>query len=176
EAVFARLEIPLAPRRHDFQFGSERLVSHLEADLVVALAGTSVADGRGSFAQRVFTLWVRDHGPRERRAEQIFTLVHRARFQRPPNVAGQELFAQIFDDYLAGSSLVGLVHDGLDVFSLTYVGDHGDHFVGIVFLEPRNDDRGIEPTGVGENNLFFFRHARSESGSAPRRRPTAIRV
>ena len=114
-----------------------------------------MADGRGAFAQRDFDLVFRDHGTGERGAEQILVFVHRARFQRGPDVAGQELFAQILDNHLAGSGFVGLVDDGLDVVSLAHVGDHGDHFVGVVFLEPRNDDGGIEPTGIGENNSFL---------------------
>ena len=153
------MQIPLAPRRDDFQLGSERLVGHLEAHLVVALAGASVADGRSSFAQRDFDLMFRDHGAGERGAEQILVLVHRARFQRGPDAAGKELFAQIFDHHLAGPGFGGFLHDGLEVVSLAHVPDHGNYLVGIVFLEPGNDDRGIEPTGVSKNN--FFRHVRS---------------
>ena len=88
ETIFARFQIPLAPRRHDFQLGSERLVGHLEADLVVAFASASVADGRGAFAQRDFHLMFRDHGTGKRGAEQILVFIHRPGFQRGPDVAG----------------------------------------------------------------------------------------
>ena len=80
EAIFARFQIPLAPWRYYFQLGSERLVGHLEADLIVAFAGASVADGRSAFAQCDFDLMFRDHGPGERGAEQIFIFVHGAGF------------------------------------------------------------------------------------------------
>jgi len=82
-----------------------------------------MADGRSAFAQRNFHLMFRDHGPRQRSAEQILVLIHRARLQRGPNVAGQELFPQIFDHYFAGSGLVRLADDGFDVVSLPHVGD-----------------------------------------------------
>jgi len=149
ETIFARLELPLAPRGHDLQLGSQRLVSHLKAHLVVALARAAVADGSCAFALRHFDLMFRDYGSRQRGAKQIFVLIDRARFQRRPDVASQELFAQIFDHYLAGSGLVRLVDDGL------------------------------EPSRVGENNFFRrLRHGRvcSSPKSGPWRRPAAISV
>ena len=178
EAIFTRLQIPFAPRRDHFQLGSQRLISHLEAHLVVALSGATMADGRCAFAQCDFNLMFRNHRTRERGAEQVFILINRARFQRRPDIASQKLLAQIFDHDLAGSGFIGLVNHRFDVISLAHVGDHGDHFIGIVFLEPWNDDGGIKPARVGENN--FFRHARSCLGpqpdSCPRRCPAAIPV
>ena len=52
EAVFARLQRPLAPRHNDLQLRSQRLVGVLEAHLVVALAGAAVRDGGRAFLQR----------------------------------------------------------------------------------------------------------------------------
>src|SRR6266851_984161 len=120
--IFARFQVPLAPRRHNLQLWSERLVGHFEAHLVVAFAGATVADGRCSFAQRDLDLMFRDHRASERRAEQILILIHCARFQRRPDVAGKELFARVFHHNLAGSSFVGLIDDSFNVVSLAYVG------------------------------------------------------
>src|SRR5258708_9578166 len=89
ETAFAGLQIPLAPRSYDFQLGTHRLLGHLETDLIIALTGASVAHGRGSLTRRHFNLMFRDHGPRERRAEQILILIHRARLQRRPDVTRQ---------------------------------------------------------------------------------------
>ncbi len=64
QAVFARLERPLAPRHNDLQLRSQRLVGMLEAHLVVALAGTTVGDGGGAFLQCTLHLVLGDDRPR----------------------------------------------------------------------------------------------------------------
>ncbi len=56
EAVFARLQIPLAPRRDHLQLRSQRLVGQFEAHLIVALAGAAVRHRSRALAQRHFHL------------------------------------------------------------------------------------------------------------------------
>src|SRR5580698_520288 len=161
EAIFARFEIPFAPWCDNFQLGSKRLISHLKANLIVAFTSATMTDSRSALPQRDFNLMLCDHGTGERSSEQILIFINRTCFQRRPDVSGKKFFAQIFDNDLAGSSFVGLVDDSLDIISLTHVSDHGDHFVGVVFFEPWNDDGGIESTRVSKNNFFrFIRHER----------------
>src|SRR5437868_8220249 len=52
EAVFARLQLPFAPRRDDLQAGRERLVSQFEAHLVVSFSGAPVCNRDSSLAYR----------------------------------------------------------------------------------------------------------------------------
>ena len=151
ETVFARLQIPLAPRRDHFQLRSQRLIGKFKADLIVALAGAAVCDRGCAFAQRHFHLVLGDYRPRQRGSQQIFMLVHCTCLQRRKHVSGQKLLAHVFDDHLAGAGLVSFFDDGFDVVSLAHVSDHGDHVVGVVFLQPGNDDGGIEPSGISKN-------------------------
>ena len=123
EAVLARLQGPLAPWHDDLELRSERLVRVLEAHLVVALAGAAVRHSRSALVQRDLHLILRDDRPRQRGPEQILVLVHRARLHRRKDVVGQELLPQILDDDFRGAGLVRLLHDGVDVVALAYVGD-----------------------------------------------------
>src|ERR1700733_8057327 len=94
-------------------------------------------------------------------------LVHRAGLQGREDIPGKELFAHVFDDHFARPGRIGFLYDRFDVVSLTYIADHRDHVIGIIFLQPWNDDRGIESTGISEYN--FLRHERSLRADAPRR-------
>src|SRR3954452_14934721 len=108
----------------------------------------------------------------ERSPQQILVLINRARFEGREDVSRQELLAQVLDNDLAGPGLIRLIDDRLDVIALSHIADHGDHVVGIVFLQPWNDDRSVESTGVSKNH--FFRHVRSSRAGA-RRRPAEYR-
>ena len=91
EAVFARLQVPLAPGHDDLQLRRQRLVGVLEAHLIVALAGAAVGDSCRSFAQCNFDLILRDDRAGERGPQQILVLVDRAGLDRREDVVGQEL-------------------------------------------------------------------------------------
>jgi len=45
---------------------------------------------------------------------------------------------------------------GFEIFLLADVADHGDNFAAIIFLEPRDDDGGVQSAGIGEYNFFRF--------------------
>ena len=167
EAIFARLQRPLPPRRNDLQLRSQRLVRQFKPHLIVALARASMSDGRRTFAQRHFHLMLRNHRTRQRSSQQILVLVNRPGLQSREYVASQELFAQIFDNHFAGAGRISLLDDGFDVVPLAHIADHGDDVIGIVFLQPWNDDGSVESTGISKNN--FLRHERSLRAGAPRR-------
>ncbi len=169
QAIFARLQRPLAPRHDDLQLRSQRLVGVLEAHLVVALAGAAVRDGGGAFLQRALHLVLGDDRPRQRGAQQVLVLVHRARLDRREDVVGQELLPQVFDDDFARAGLVGLLDHGIEVVALADVGDEGDDVVVVVFLQPRNDDGGVQPSRICKDN--FFTHEHSSAGSGEHRLP-----
>ena len=48
DGVFARVDLPFAPRRDDGKLGRERFAGQLEAHLVVALAGAAVGERVGA--------------------------------------------------------------------------------------------------------------------------------
>ena len=83
-------------------------------------------------------------------------LVNGSGAQSGPDVLADEFFAQILD--VSGGSAGGesLLAGGVEVFPLANVADHGDDFAAVILLKPRNDDGGIESSGVCENDFFRF--------------------
>ena len=52
---------------------------------------------------------------------------------------------------------MGLFFHGPPVFVLTYVDtDPNDLGVAVVLFKPGDDDRSIEPSGIGQDNFFNF--------------------
>src|SRR5215471_1713648 len=111
-----------------------------------------------------------DHRPGQRCAEKILVLIHRSGAQGGEDVIAEELLAQIFDYNFGGSGLAGLLHHRANVIALANVGDHGDDFTVVVFLEPGNDDGGIEAPRVRQyNSLTHDYSLNSWTRDAPRR-------
>ena len=154
DRVLAAADVPLAPRRDDRKVRRERRVGQLEANLIVALAGAAVRERIGADAARDLDLPARDERPRHRGAEQVLAVVDRAGAKRREDEGLDELLAQVFDVAFvgAGGDRLG-ANAGELLAALTDVGgDADDAAARVVLLEPGNDDRGIEPAGVGENN------------------------
>ena len=80
DGVFARDDVPLAPRRDDVQLRRERLIGQLEAHLVVALAGAAVRQRVAAGRQGDLDLLARDERAGGGRAEEIILLVNRSGF------------------------------------------------------------------------------------------------
>ena len=96
-------------------------------------------------------------------------LVDSTGFQSREDVSGEKFFAQVFHDHLCGAGRVSFLDHRFEIVPLANVADHGDDVVRIVFLQPRNDDRGIEAAGISKD--YFLRHERS-LWAGERRRPT----
>src|SRR5438132_6882602 len=97
ESVFARLNLPLAPRCDDLQLRRDGLVRKLKPNLVIALAGATVSQSIGADAQSNFRLALGQNRPRERSAQQILVLVNRPSSQCRPDISSDELLAQILN-------------------------------------------------------------------------------
>ncbi len=101
----ARVQIPLAPGRDDFDAGLERIVSQLEAHLIVALAGGAMGNRVGFFLHGDVDLPLGDQRPGDGGAEQIGSFVNGVGAQHRENVIFDELFAQIADHDFARAGL-----------------------------------------------------------------------
>ena len=97
DLFFARFDAPYAPRRNDLHFGRERFYSQLETHLIVAFARAAVTYCVRFFAPRYLYEPFCYHGTRERRAEQILSFVHRARFYGGEYAVAHKLVAKILD-------------------------------------------------------------------------------
>ena len=60
-------------------------------------------------------------------------------------------------------SLLGLLARRLDLPALAQIGGEG-HDLGAIFgLQPFEDDRGVEPAGIGEDDFLDFLHRHSRA-------------
>ncbi len=152
---FARDDAPFAPRSDDLQFRSKRLGRQLEAYLIVALARTAVCEGiRAKFLGELH-LALREKRPRKGSAQQILMFVNGTRAQRGPDVTRDEFLAKILD--VCGTRAGGerLLARRFQILLLTEIADHGDHLAAaVIFLEPRNDDGGIQTSGICKHNFL----------------------
>ncbi len=143
-SIFAGIDVPLAPGSNDPDIGRDGFISQFEADLIVALASAAMRKPIGAELQRNFRLAFGDDGPRHGSAEEIGVLVDGAGAESRPDVVAHKLFAQIFDVHCGSAGGERFFARGFQIFPLANVTDHSDDFAAVVFLEPRNDDGGIQ--------------------------------
>src|SRR5690348_17007010 len=85
-------------------------------------------------------------------AEQVFASVDGTGAERWPHVFGNEFVAQVFDVALGGAGGDGLLPDAGELLALSDVGGDADDARTVVFAQPRDDDRGVESTRIGEGD------------------------
>ncbi len=152
DRVFAAPDVPFAPRCYDGQIRSKRSVSELEADLIVTLAGATVGERIRTHLPSDLNLSARNEGTAHRCAEEIFSTVNRSGSERGPDEVFDKLLPEVLDVALvrAGSNRFGAY--ALQLFSLADIRGDTNHPRAITLLEPGDDDRCVEPAGVGEGN------------------------
>src|SRR5579859_2012558 len=156
DGVFAGVDVPFAPRRNDLDVWSDCFVSEFEADLIVAFAGAAMSETVSAELERDFGLALGDDWTRHGSAEQVGVFVNGAGAKSRPDEVADEFLAEIFDGCGRSAGSESFLISGLKIFLLADVANHGDDFATVIFLEPRNDDAGIEPAGIGEHDFFRF--------------------
>src|SRR5262245_36257781 len=146
DRIMSRLDLPFAPRGDDLELWSKSFVGQFESDLVVAFARAPVGNSIGAFRQRYFNLTFRQKRSANRSAEQVLALVHRAGFHKGPKVFGYEIISKVFDITLGCARTDRPFLQAVESIVLADVAGHRDDFTPIVFLEPGNDDRRVEPS------------------------------
>ena len=156
EQLVAPLERPLPPRRHDLDRRVERVIGELEAHLVVALARGAVTHRVGADLRGDLDLLLGDQRPRDRGAEQVLPLVQRVGAEHREDVVADELLAQVLDEDVVrlDAEQQRLLARGRELLALAEVGGEGDDLAAIGGLQPLQDDRGVEPAGIGEDDFF----------------------
>src|SRR5262249_12281215 len=156
DGVFARVDVPFAPRRDDLNVWRDRFVGELEADLIVALGGAAVGETVGAEFESDFRLALCDDRTRHGSAEEVGVFVDGASAQGRPNKVADKFFAEFFDGCGGSASGESFFVSGLQIFLLADVANHSDDFATVIFLEPGNDNAGVESARVGEHDFFRF--------------------
>ena len=148
------LDVPLPPGGDDLHVRGEPLDGQLKPNLIVALAGSAVADGVRSLGQRNLSQLLADDGTGKGGAQQV-SLILGVHFQGGDDDLVHHLVHQVGDDQLAGASGDGLGLQSLQLIGLTDVAGHGDDLgVIVVFLQPGDDDRCIQTAGICKDDFL----------------------
>ncbi len=153
EQALARPKVPLPPRGDDPDVGVQGIGTKFEPDLVVALPGCAVADGVGAGLGGDLDEPLGDERPGDRGAEQVLALVDGVGPEHGEHIVPDELLPEVLDVDLGHAHGLGLGPRRLELLALPEVGREGHDLAAVSFLQPPQDDRGVEPTGVGEDDL-----------------------
>jgi hypothetical protein len=104
---------------------------------------------------RDFNLTTRDQWPPHGSSEKVFATIDRPGSESRPDEIDYELMPEIFDVAFVRSGRDRFGAYTLQLVALTDVGGYANHSRVVALLQPRDDDRSIEPTGVGEGNCSY---------------------
>jgi len=155
EQFLARTQSPFAPGRDNADIGLQGVIAELEAHLVIALAGGAMRDGIGAGRARDLDLALGDERAGDRCAQEVFPLVDGVGAEHGEDEVAHEFLAQVLDEYFLDAELSRLFSGRLEFFALADIGGEGDHLAAVPVLQPFEDDRGIQPAGVGEHDFFY---------------------
>ncbi len=137
-----------APRGDDLEIGGEGGGGQLEADLVVAFAGGAVGDGAGPFLQGDLDHALGDQRARDGRAEEVLAFIDGVGTHHRENEVLGELGLEVVDVDLARAGRQRLFLQALELLRLADVGRERDDLGFVVFLEPLQNDRGVQAARI----------------------------
>jgi len=158
--VGAGMHVPLAPGGEGFELGIERHGGEFEAHLIVALAGGAVGHGLGAFGPGHLDQALGDQRPGDGSAEQIATLVDGTGTQHREDEILGEFLAQVVDVGLGGAGMQGLGLQAVEFLFLAQIAGDGDDLTSVGLLDPFQNNRGIEPPGIGQDDFLDGAHDR----------------
>ena len=149
-----RAEAGVAPRGDDFEFRREGGGGEFETDLVVALAGGSVGDGGGTFLAGDLDHALGDERARDAGSQEILPLINRPSLHHREDEIAGELLIQIVHITLGGSGFESLLLEAVEFLGLADIGAEGDDLGSVGFLEPIQNDGGVESPRIRDNDFF----------------------
>ena len=132
---------------------------HVEADLVVALAGAPVGDRVGALLLGDLHEQLRDERPRKRRRQRVDALVARVGLQGRPAEVAHERLARVHHVGPRGPRRDRARLDALPQGAAADVDRERDHLRAELLAQPGDRDRGIETARVREDYLLHLRVA-----------------
>ena len=114
-------------------------------------------NGVRTFLQGDLYKALRDAGTCVAGAQQI-VFIDSARFHTGNDIVIHIFIRQIQDIELGRTGLLCLLFQALELIRLSHIAGNGNDFaVVVVFLQPRDDDGGIQTAGICKNDLFDIR-------------------
>ena len=115
-----------------------------------------MTDGVGADHAGDLDLALGDQGAGNRGAQQILAFIEGIGAEHGEDEVPDEFLAQVVDEDVLGldAHAERLFARGLQLLALTQVGGEGHHLGAVLRLEPFQDDGGVEPAGIGKDNLF----------------------
>ncbi len=150
------LNIPFPPRSDNLQIRGQGFHRGLKAHLVVAFAGCAVGNGHRALLAGNLHQAAGNQRPGKGSAQQIFALVNRAGFHCGVNIIGDKLIPQILNIKFGCAGFNRLFFQRSQLLALANVGAHCNNIIAVMLLQPRNNNRSIQTTGIGQHNLFFL--------------------
>src|SRR5690625_1954988 len=141
--------------------------AHLEADLVVALAGAAVGHGGGAELAGGAHEVLDDHRAGQRRDHRVAVLVEGVGLEGGHAVLGGVLVAGVGAVGLHGPAVQGTLADDVEVLaSLADVDGDGDDLRAGLLADPADGHRGVQPAGVGEDDALLAGGGGGHGGGA----------
>src|SRR5437763_2017586 len=161
-------EPPPPHRSQRLEIRGERARRHLEADLVVALAGTAVGDGVGPVLTGGGHHVPDDERTGERRHEWVLALVPGVRLQRRSHEVARELLTGVDHDRLHGAGGQRPLTEAVEVTALPDVGSKGDHLHPHLLPQPPHRHRRVQTAAVGQDHSLWHSHSSRRDRRAQR--------
>ena len=140
-----------APRGDHLNVGRQRVGGELEATLVIALAGGTVGERRGSLLTGDFQALLGDQRPGNRRPQQVDRLVLRSPREHREGKIATQFVAHIDDARRRRTGLEGFLQSGFTILAgLTQVHVQAMHLVALL-EQPAQDHRGVESARISQN-------------------------
>ena len=143
----------ITPRGDHFNVRGEGVESEFKANLVVAFTSGSVSDGVGTFGDGDIEHSLDDAGAGDGGSEEIAAFIDGIGLKHGENVIGGELFPEVADVAFGRAGREGFGFEAVEFLTLADVGTVSDNFSVILFLEPEKEDRGVETSGICDNNF-----------------------
>lgn len=115
-----------------------------------------MADGVSADLTRDLDLTLGNQRPSDGCAQQVVALILGVGAEHREDEVAHELFAQVVDEDVLGldAQFQGFLARRAQLFALAQVGSEGHH-LGVIFgLEPLQDDRGVQPARIGEDDFL----------------------
>ena len=134
----------ISPGSDDFDGGIQGLDGGLKPDLIVALAGATVANIISPFFLGDFNQFFGHQRSGHGGAKHIFILIYGTGFEGGPDEICDEFILDVHNVCLDSTCGIGLFFNGFKIFYLTCVAAYRNHITVIYFLKPRDDDGRVQ--------------------------------